>query len=282
MVKNRTAADLLIIPPLCNALESVRETAAAIRRYAYYEGIFRRIAGMRWPSTALTCLPFIDPYCRNLRDMRNGLDHAALLRTLFECEPLLCQPHVLQPHAAIEGRRLSFENGDELTVEAVKAPPSVEIFRQVPTIKLFEDRQGRAVAELERILRMARHSDPVVAYGLLSSLLPEIGRMSQGFDAGELAGLDLASLLAEHHSGMQEWMHAERVNRSFISLDRPLRHNNVIPFDRHRRRPLSQRQLLIRIVALASTQRLPEPALREIEQIVRSYAADAVYDAECY
>ncbi len=82
--------------------------------------------------------------------------------------------------------------------------------------------------------------------------------------------------------GMQEKIHGERVNRSFISLDRPLRRDNVIPFDRRRRRPLSQRQLLIRIVALASTHRLPERALSDIEQIVRSYAADAVYDAECY
>ena len=167
-------------------------------------------------------------------------------------------------------------------IDAMNTSPSVEIFKRIPLIQLFEDPRDRAVAEIERILSMAWRSDPLDFNRFLSSLMHGINYPGLKIVGRGIADPEMASAPAGHYSIWGEGPRVENVNRSFVTIGRPLRRDNVIAFDRHRRRPLSQRQLLISIVALASTQRLPLRALHEIEQIVRSYAAEAVYDAEGY
>ena len=196
-------------------LGSVRELAAILRNFPAKQA---RLIGDYY---LLWCK------CREREYDTEALESVIDQTSLYKAKGLLLR-------AALEGYRGDLGLELYFYKEALKASPSIseyiDISRAIAVVQAKEGSHSSAVRELEKLISVTRHADPLVYFDLLNSYAVELGEVGRKDEAENIMRVVLASPFAfAYPEWQQTGEELKAANRSWVAMNAsPLLSPNVV------------------------------------------------------
>ena len=221
-----------IVPPLRSefyqqlfgTVTNLRELATRLIQQAEHAYSFRKFEQAREIGQILSNYPLKDfhligHYYLGWYEVMKGGNPKQILEQVAEYAPTQYRVRALRSLAALAARNQDYESELGWLVESLKVAPSVEALRGVAIVKAKEDYHRAAVKDLEKLLPLARFSEPLVYTSCLNSCAVELGEVGRKEEARNISKIVLASPLVIAYP---EWRETARElkepNRSFISV----------------------------------------------------------------
>jgi hypothetical protein len=224
---------------LFKGIASFEELGNRIIREIRAAHAFRQVEQVRELSSVLVNLPireyqligqyyFVWYKCRKLQ-----YDSDALERIIDQTRTH--RTKALISRAALEGYQKNIESEFYFYKEASKSQPtvseSIDILKSIAVIKAKEGFHKLALKELENLMPIIRHAEPLIYFDVLNSYAVELGEAGRKDEARNISSIVLASPFAPVYPEWQETARDLREpNRSFIAINQlRLIPDNVIP-----------------------------------------------------
>jgi len=186
---------------------------------------FRSFETVEEVGQVLTNLPLeehkaIGQYYLGWRELMRDGDARGMLEGCAEYGPDKYRALAMLSLANLESRKSDHSSALQWMLESLKVAPLTETFRGIAIVKAQDgDHQG-SLRDLERILPLARASEPLVYYDCLNSLAVELGEVGRLEEARNVCKQVLASPYAAVYPEWQETAEDLRgASRSFVAIN---------------------------------------------------------------
>jgi tetratricopeptide (TPR) repeat protein len=164
--------------------------------------------------------------------------------------------------AAFEGYQGRTEASIYFYTEALKTCHSISdyiiLIRSIAALKSVEGFHESALKDLENLLPIIRHAEPLVYYDFLNSYAVELGEAGRGYEARNISSLVLASPFAHAYP---EWRETARElrepNRAFISV--PQIEREPVEIETVEAHHASESKQPARMIAFPELKEAPQP-----------------------
>jgi tetratricopeptide (TPR) repeat protein len=186
---------------------------------------FRRFETVEELAQVLTNLPLkehkaIGQYYLGWHKFVTGGDAGSMLEHSAEYGPVKYRALAMHSLATTEEYKNNYASALEWTLESMKLLPSIESLRGIAVIKAKAGDHKASLKDLETILPLARHAEPLVYHDCLNSLAVELGEVGRLEEARNICKVVLASPYAIAYPEWRETAEELRgASRSFVSIN---------------------------------------------------------------
>jgi tetratricopeptide (TPR) repeat protein len=210
---------------LLNNVANFQALGEGLVEIAEHAKAFRRFETVEEVAQVLTHLPLeeyeaIGQYYLGWREFMRGGDARAMLERSAEYGPGKYRALAMSSLAATEERENDYASAIQWVLESMKLLPSTESLRGIAVIKAKAGDHKGSLKDLENILPLARHSEPLVYFDCLNSLAVELGEVGRMEEARNICKVVLASPYACAYPEWQETAEDLRgASRSFVAIN---------------------------------------------------------------